>query len=342
MPAHKKSNGKWISFNAVCCQHNGETPDTRRRGGVLPNPDGSLSYHCFNCNFKTGFYPGRPMSFKFRKLLKWMGVDENTIQRLTMEALRIKEFTPVHEVVKAPEVEITFKPRPLPDDSASFKEWMTMLGLTDDDYVVPLQLTQAVDYILSRHINIDKYDFYITDDSSYNLDKRVIVPFTWKNKIIGYTARAMTDGIKPKYHNSHEPNYVFNVDKQLPDAKFVLVVEGPFDAMSIDGVAILGSDISETQVDIIESLGRDVIVVPDFDVHIDKRGLKVWPGRNLIDRAIEYGWSVSFPMWAEQYKDSAKAVQELGKLFVIKSILDARETSALKIELRAKAIYNKL
>jgi hypothetical protein len=45
--------------------------------------------------------------------------------------------------------------------------------------------------------------------------------------------------------------------------------------MSIDGVAILGSECSEQQADIIESLGREVIVVPDFDKHTSKQGKEI-------------------------------------------------------------------
>ena len=338
LPPHKKTSNKWISFNAVCCPHSGESADTRKRGGALPNPDGSVTYHCFNCGFKTGFYPGRPMNFKFRKLLGWMGADPNTIQRLVMEAMRIKELVPVEERAPAPEVEVTYKPRPLPEDSASFTQWTTMLRLTDEDYVVPAQLVNAVEYVSSRKIDMSKYDFYITDESSYNLDKRLIIPFTWNNKIIGYTARALVDGIKPKYHNSHDGNYVFNIDKQLDDARFVVVAEGPFDAMAIDGVAILGNECSETQAEIVESLGRDVIVVPDFDRHIDKRGQEVWPGMMLIEKAIEYSWGVAFPVWRDdpECKDVASAVEKYGKLFVLKSIIDSVERNPVKIRLRCK------
>lgn len=350
LPAHKKTSNKWISFNAVCCQHNGESADTRKRGGVLPNPDGSVTYHCFNCGFKTGFYPGRPLNFKFRKLLGWMGADPNTVQRLVMEAMRIKELVPVEERVKAPEVEVSYKPRPLPDNSASMQEWATAIRmqLTYDDNgevslnqimkVSPPQLTDAAAYLFKRKIDMKKYDFFLTDETSYNLDKRIIIPFTWKNKTIGYTARAMVDGIKPKYHNSHDANYVFNIDKQLPDAKFVLVMEGPFDAMSVDGVGVLGNEPSETQADIIEELGRDVIVVPDFDRHIDKKGREVWPGELLVNKAIEYGWGVAFPVWREdpECKDVADAVKKYGKLFVIKSIIDSVERNPVKIRLRCK------
>ena len=86
----KRTTNGWISFNAVCCHHNGESMDKRNRGGVIANGD-AISYHCFNCNFKTGWQPGRHISFKMRKLLTWLGIDENTRQMLNIEALRIKE-----------------------------------------------------------------------------------------------------------------------------------------------------------------------------------------------------------------------------------------------------------
>lgn len=354
LPGKKKTSNDWISFNAVCCPHNGESPDTRGRGGVRPNTDGSITYHCFNCGFKAGFYPGRPMGFKFRKLLKWLGADDNTVQRLVMEALRLKDIVPIEKREPVPEVEINFKPRPLPEDSATIMQWATQIrlsvpwnseGLVEWEELkkaVPEQLEVAIEYLHNRRIDIKKYDFYITDTTAYNLDKRIIIPYTWKNKVIGYSARALVNDIKPKYHNSHEPNYVFNVDKQLPTSQFVLVMEGPFDAMSIDGVAILGNECNEIQADIIESLGREVIVVPDFDVHVNNKGRKVWPGRMLIDAAIEYGWTVAFPDWYEEYKDASSAVEKLGKLYVLKSIIDSRESNPFKIELKSKAIYNKL
>ena len=35
LPAKKKPTPSgWLSFNAVCCQHNGSTRDTRGRGGL--------------------------------------------------------------------------------------------------------------------------------------------------------------------------------------------------------------------------------------------------------------------------------------------------------------------
>ena len=76
LPAKKKQTPSgWLSFNAVCCQHNGSTKDTRGRGGLKASDQG-WSYHCFNCNYTASFILGRNVSFKARRLLAWMGVPE--------------------------------------------------------------------------------------------------------------------------------------------------------------------------------------------------------------------------------------------------------------------------
>jgi DNA primase len=202
--------------------------------------------------------------------------------------------------------------------------------LLDDFKNVPGLLNSAVNYTNLRKMDYDRYDFLWTDSTEHSLHQRVIIPFIWQGRTIGYTARAVTDGVKPKYYSSYEPNFVFNMNNQLPDSKFVIVCEGPFDAMSIDGVAVLNNECNETQADIIESLGREVIVVADADK----------AGARMISNAIEYGWSVSFPVWLETCKDINEATVKYGKLFVLKTILDSKQTSKLKIELMKKKLYN--
>ena len=342
LPSKRKTNSSsgWISFNAVCCHHNGESADTRGRGGIMMNSDGGTSYHCFNCNFKASYQPGRHLTYKFRKLLSWLGADENTVKRLTIDAIRVKDLVEPNQVAEQPQEEIKFKVRSLPDEAQDLFSLSTFYTLNGDKDV-PQGYHNAVLYAATRKVDLQKYQFYWTPETQYNLHKRVIIPFTWKNEIIGYSARTFDESIKPKYHSNYEPNYVFNIDQQIKDAKFVIVVEGPFDAMAIDGVAVLSSECSEVQADIIDSLGKEVIVVPDFDI-TTKNGKKVWSGANLINQAMEYGWSVSFPIWSDTCKDVSAAVEKYGKLFTLKSILTGLETSKLKIELRKKKLYNSL
>ena len=323
----KQSQSGWISGNAVCCSHNGESADTRGRGGFITS-NGSISYSCFNCGYKASFVPGRHLSFKFRKLLAWLGADDLTVRRLVIEAVRLKELITPEELEPVPEEEIQYEARPLPEGSVSFDEWTTYFAVQGNDYLVPDRVVRAVHYVNHRKINFQKYKFYLTDYEAYNLHRRIIIPYYYKNEIVGYTARSWESDVKPKYWSSHPADFVFNLDNQLPDSRFVIVCEGPFDAMSIDGVSVSGSEVSDIQVEQIDRLQREVIVVPDTDR----------AGRKLVDRAIEVGWTVSFPVWQETCKDINDAVIKYGKLFVLKSILAARETSRLKIELKKKKL----
>ena len=61
-------------------------------------------------------------------------------------------------------------------------------------------------------------------------------------------------------------------------------------------------------------------------------------GQKLINDALEYGWSVSFPDWHSDVKDINDAVVRYGKLFTLKSIIDAKQTSSLKINLMRKKL----
>jgi len=325
LPARRKAgqNG-WISFNAPCCTHTGETADARGRGG-LKTDAGKVSYHCFNCGFKTSYQPGRHLNYKFRRFLSWLGADDNTVRRMVIDAIRVKDLINPDELVKEPEQEITFESRALPDEARTFHALNTFYTLRDDDGI-PDECYEAAEYVLKRKIDLDRYEFYWTPEEAYNLHRRVIIPFYYQQRIIGYTARAVVDGIKPKYYSNHPSDTVFNLDQQQPNWRFVVVCEGPFDAMSIDGVALSGSECSEQQAELIDRLQREVIVVPDADR----------AGQKLVDRAIELGWSVSFPVWQETCKDLNEAVLRYGKLFVIRSILAAKQTSKLKIELMKK------
>jgi DNA primase len=125
---------------------------------------------------------------------------------------------------------------------------------------------------------------------------------------------------------------VFGTDLQHNNWQYAIVVEGIFDALSIAGLAVMHNNISDGQAKLIRNLGRDIIVVPDQDT----------AGVELIERAIELGWSVSVPDWGPDIKDVNDAVVKYGKLATLLTILRARETSRIKIELRKKNLVKRL
>jgi DNA primase len=90
--------------------------------------------------------------------------------------------------------------------------------------------------------------------------------------------------------------------------------------------------ISDGQARLIRSLGKEITVVPDQDQ----------AGIALIDRAVELGWAVSIPDWPREVKDVNDAVIQFGKLATLLTIMQARETSKIKIELRKKQLVKRI
>jgi len=311
-PKRKHTPSGWISFNAPCCD------DRRQRGGFIVNAGEALSYHCFNCQFKCSWQPGRPLSVKMKTLLKKLNVSDDTITKLAFEALRLKEDGPG----KIENLVPTFLPRALPQESKSLAEWIS--NPPDKEYED--NFIKVIEYLIDRGFDpMDTHFFW-----SPGFENRLLIPFTYQNRIVGYTARKITDG-NPKYISEQQPGYVFNLDRQPDDRKYVIVTEGPFDAISIDGIALLGAEIKAGQHLLINQLYKEVILVPDRD----------HAGVDTIEQAIKLGWAVSMPEWAPGIKDVNDAVRFYGKLTTLWMIVNNKLNTELKIRLRLKTWIKK-
>jgi len=312
LPAKRKQTPSgWTKFNSVCCHHSGTSADTRQRGGIIRNSDG-CSYHCFNCGFKASYVNGRHITRKMKQLLGWFGTPDDLINKLTLEALRVQKNSEFLEQITLP----TFDDRPLPADSVK---------LTPDIEITD-EIALAIEYIYNRGLTLDSYDFYWSP--AYK--DRIIIPFMFEGRIVGHTARKLTEG-KPKYISEQTPGYVFNLDNQRPVAwsdehRFVVVVEGPMDALSTGGVALLGAEIMDKQAMLINRLGMTPVLVPDRDAD----------GLRTIEKALTNKWRVSLPDWHQDIKDSNDAVRKYGRLWTMKSIIEGIETNELKVKLRMK------
>ena len=242
LPAKRKvTPSGWVSFNAVCCHHNGTSADNRQRGGIMVNE--GVSYHCFNCGFKCSWQPGRHISQKLNQFMRNLNIPDDVIGQLRLEALRLDSSSTVEVRNIIPEFDV----RALPMDSEPLS------SLIDNP---PEKLIPVLEYMVSRKLFPEDYAFHWTPKVGFS--NRLIIPFLYKGNIVGWTARAINDA-KPKYLSEQQPGYVFNLDSQQDDRQLVIVCEGPFDALSIDGCAILGAEIKDSQNWLLKQLGKEII-----------------------------------------------------------------------------------
>ena len=183
LPAKRKTTPSgWTSFNAPCCHHNGETQDKRARGGLITNGDGGISFHCFNCGFKASYQKGRKLSRKMRNLLEWLGASDSVITSLALQVLEFNESNPDYKVL--PELP-KFKDVELPKGAKPITEY------SDNNFT-----NKVLDYMKQRQLNVDDYNFHWSPELGYR--DRLIIPFYYNERIVGWTARKITDG-RPKY-----------------------------------------------------------------------------------------------------------------------------------------------
>lgn len=301
---HRTPSG-WISGNAACCS------DQRGRGGLILNDGNAISYSCFNCGFKASWQPGRTINLKMRQLMKLLNISNDLILKLSSEAVKYSEASEFTSISVIPK----FANRALPLGAVSITDFI-------DD--VPKKLIPILHYMQQRSLYLEDYPFYWTPEQGF--DDRLIIPFYYNSNIVGYTARTITSNKNPRYFSEQQPGYVFNLDHQTYDRKFVIVCEGPIDAISLDAVALLGNEIKEHQNLLLQNLNREVILVPDRDQS----------GIATVNQAIELNWNVSMPDWPDGVKDINDAVVKLGRLASLWLILQAKESNDLKIKLRAK------
>lgn len=307
LPALKATSNGWLTMNCPMCVQNGQArPDTKHRGGIRFDQD-KVGYHCFNCGYTTGWRPGQRLGIKLIKLMRTFGIDEGDIQRLKIQLWDqvVEDDTVVEEPYKKPDwPEITWP-------------W-TVRDLT----------LEAAEYLDSRKV-LELSDWYTSASPIQGMDNRVILPYVSDNKIVGYTARwigDVPDKKTAKMVTSRPPSFVFNLDHQSQHRKYTIVTEGEYDALTLDGVAVMTNSISPEQAKIIEDIDNEPVVLPDKDK----------AGMTLALQAAELGWSVAFPDWPDGIKDANEAAQQFGRVATLQSVLMAIESSPLKIKLLAR------
>jgi hypothetical protein len=277
---------------AVCNDH------TERAGFKF---EGNLvAYWCFNCKASFNYEEGSTsMPPWVRKVLEAFGISGSEISELVGSAFFKKSNEPktitmeaMKPVVNLFTPEVPLPPRSHPIGSAEHPELQAPL----------------IAYIRGRGLDPVSLNAHFSLDPKYL--NRVILPCTRDGKIIFWQARTITDQ-KPRFMapGTNKEAVLWGYDNlrgQYDQPLFI--TEGIFDAASIDGVALLGSQLNEAKLQILNRSRRTRAVVIDRDDN----------GGRLGQLALEHGWEITFP---PDGCDANKSVQRFGKLFTIWTLM---------------------
>ena len=326
----KQAPKNWQKRNCFLCHTQGHGKDTRNRFGIQFSLN-SIICNCFNCGFSAVYKEGEQLTSSFKFLLRQLNIDEKFIKHI--EFAIFKEINQIHSIREGDtetdkDKENKFKTLykkwksvDLPVDSFSISQ------LLENNFDDP-NFLKVVNYAINRKI-FDLDNFYWSPDNIHNMNMRLIIPYKYKNKIVGYTARLCFDPPDksiPKYYQQCPTDFIYNLDNQQNwNRKYVILTEGVLDAWVVDGISILG-EITRSKIDIINSLQKQIIVCPDRD----KKGY------DLVKAAIDNKWAVSFPKWDIYIKDAAKAAEKYGRLLTTCSIISSVISDAYKIQINWK------
>jgi hypothetical protein len=312
------ANG-WAKFNGACCIHNGEKRvDDRGRQGIIIE-DGVTTYNCFNCKFKTRWQPGRRLSKKFENYFEWANMPKEEIKRLKFKIWQIEGGVIFKNNTQKSQVFLDFPDAELPKDAMPFSYWITLDNPSED-------FLKILEYLDTRGSTLfNAMDYWWTPDRKNSMNRRIIIPFTWNNRVVGYTARAIYP-TSYRYYTEAPPKYFFGMETIRPEHKFITLSEGPFDALALGGLASLGDKLGIEQRRWLNQQNKTIIVMPDREKN----------GGKLVDIALEEGWQVSFPVWGSGVKDAADASRVFGQLYTLWSVIDSITNNPLEINVRRK------
>lgn len=283
-----------------------------------------MVYNCYNCGFKTRF-EGNKLSRNFESLMDWMGVPTDEIKKVKLELMHSRLDGGPASTNSSSQVLIhDFEEVPLPIGAVPIENIVAEQDIADD-------FMTALEYLGNRGTAVlNGWNYHWSSNTKLDMNKRIIIPFYHRTKVVGWTARyaGIPPSGTPRYYNSNlQTGYLFNCDVLYkPGRKYVTIHEGPFDAISVDGVATLGSEPSREQIAWLNSTDKEKIVVPD----------RQRTNQGLIDAALTNGWSVSFPDWEEDIKDAADASRRYGRLFTLSTIMRSHTKNHLEIGIKRR------
>lgn len=308
-----RSGTGFIRFNCPCCG------DKRMRGGILETPTGGFRYHCFNggCTFEegTGWEPGSPFLGRPQRVFLEMGGDLSDIPP-DMLSGRQRIFMSTPEWI---EWMMDEKTAPLMNPAIDIAYDFPEVELPPRSVLIDKDKhPEAYAYIQSRGDCFGPYPFCWSPEYR----KHVIIPFVHRDKIIGWIGRRFTtDKGATHIKCPNWPTDYMLRQEHIYKHDTVLVVQGAFDAIAIEGLCSFGNVLTPRQVNLLNQSGKKIILVPDY------KGTE-W--RQYWQTAKDNHWSLSVPDWGGNYmgtdhiKDPGDAIKRMGLLATMQKLMSPK------------------
>lgn len=311
IPLGKQDSRGFFSLKCSCCN------DYKVRAGFKFD-GGNLGYNCWNCG-STGRYEecSGKISNNFRKILNAFGVEDSEISSVVNTTFFNKKDSEDKTITlsKLTKVNTTTPTIKLPEKSfplghPEFLEYQENL----------------ITYLINRRVDLDKYNFFFSLEPRFK--DRIIIPFYRQGKIIYWQARHIDSAEKKRYDNAPvgREAVMFNFEQlhRYTDAP-LFITEGVFDAMMVDGIAILGSKMSEAKIELFAKTRRRIVFVIDKDQN----------GRHLAESVLTAGWEIAFaPDGAEDLNNSVSRFGLSWTIYeLMKSIVPAGDAARLAINI---------
>ncbi len=295
------STGWWTCVHSGCGDRGHKGP----RAAFMFTDD-SVIFHCFNCAIKTKYVPSdsRGMSPTMQTILQDFGILQTEWQGILLKNLS-NSSTPQN---KNAHIQQNIEPNTiiLPD------HFYLLSDANNNDKWAKIANT----YLQDRGIDSTLYPFMLSHPSKikriHKWHERIIIPIYKDDNLIFYQGRDLTNTKARKYMSSSTPkNKVLGGFERLfiHPSDPLYVVEGWFDAESINGVAIIGNELSLPQIEWLDRSPRQKVYIPD----------KTGDGQRAALVALSRGWNISTPDIGN-CKDMNDAVNKYGKLYTMNTL----------------------
>lgn len=211
---------------------------------------------------------------------------------------------------------------PIPTDQNPTNTYPSTIKLLDCFYPLTDDANDdwcqySIQYLSERQVDWKSQPFYcVKYPNNKALNKwfgRLIIPIYYNNEVVFYQGRDLTDSAQLKYISPavNRSNILYgyhNIEEKSNECLFV--VEGWFDAVNLNGVAIFGNKLTQQQINLLNRTNRTKVVIPDRHGN----------GQLLANQALSLGWKISTLDLNDDCKDVSASIQKHGMLFTIRSL----------------------